>query len=52
MFLTQVSCSNYSHISLKAEKVYRSTIQAQKFGDLTINGGHIEIKNRGMTLGM
>ena len=44
MFLTQESCSDYSHISLKAEIVYRSTIQAQKFGDPTINGGHIEIK--------
>ena len=44
MFLTRESCSNYSHISLKAEIVYRSTIQAKKFGDLTINGGHIEIK--------
>ena len=44
MFLTQDSCSNYSHISPKAEIVYRSTIQAQIFGDPTINGGHIEIK--------
>ena len=43
MFLTQESC-NYSHISLKAERVYRNTIQAKKFGDPTINGGHIEIK--------
>ena len=44
MFLTQESCSNYSHISLKAEIVYRSTIHTKKFGDPTINGVLIEIK--------
>ena len=33
MFLTQECGSNYSHISLKAEIVYRSTIQAKRFGD-------------------